>query len=118
MPNNGMIDLGSKPQEIGKASTPSEDKTYYPTLRISNVEGLDDLPDGEFTFTAKGEVVSHSEDLKNGTCSCEIEIHSISPNAKKVKKVKDAGERLDDSLDKIAKHKIDDYENAADESDE
>ncbi len=117
MPNDGMIDLGSKPSEM-KSEMPAKDSTYYPTLRINNAEGLDNLPDGEFTFTAKGKLVSYSEDIKNGTCSCEIEIHSISPSTKKAKKVKDGGERLDESLDKIAKHKMDDTEDYADKSDE
>ncbi len=119
MPNDGMIDLGSKPSEM-KTEMPSKDSTYYPSLRIDNVEGLDDLPEGEFTFTGKGKLVSYTESMRNGksTCSCEIEVHSIKPSTKKAKPVKDGGERLDESLDKIAKHKMDDTEDYADESDE
>lgn len=111
MPDTGTIDLGKEPQKLDKVVTESESKTYYPTLRINDVPGLDDLPEGEFTFTAKGKLASYSENLKDGTCSCEIEIHSITPVAQKsAKKSKPADERLDESLDKIAQDKADAYE--------
>lgn len=110
MANDGMIDLGRKPEKLGKPEVAKDPKVYYPTLHLNNIEGLDDLPEGEFTFTGKGKLVSYSENLETGTCSCELEIRSISPSSKKVKKSKDAGERLDDSFDEIAKNKADAYD--------
>ncbi len=113
MPNDGMIDLGNKPdKEMTEKAALAPREVYYPSIHLSNVDGLEDLPDGEFTFTGKGKVVSYTESTRDGkeTCSCEIEIHGIKPSTKKVKKVKDAGERLDDSFDKIAKKKSEAYE--------
>ncbi len=120
MPNDG-IDLGSKPaKEMSEAKISPAKEVYYPSINVRDAEGLDDLPEGEFTFTGKGKVVSYTESMRDGkeSCSCEIEIHSIKPSTKKTKKTKDGGERLDESLDKIAKHKMNDVEDYADESDE
>lgn len=112
MPNNG-IDLGSKPaKEMAEVKMAPDKKVYYPSIRVNDAEGLDELPEGEFTFTGTGKVVSYTESVRDGkeTCSCEIEIHNIKPSTKKTKKSKDAGERLDESLDKIAKKKSNDYD--------
>ncbi len=117
--DSGTIDLGSKPSE-DKMAMPSKDSAYYPSLHINNVDGLDNLPDGEFTFTGKGKLISYTESMRNGknTCSCEIEVHSIKPLDEGSKKSKDGGDRLDESLDEIANHKMNDAEDYADESDE
>ncbi len=111
MPNDG-IDLGSKPGKEMSEAKVAQKEVYYPTLHLSNVDGLDELPEGEFTFTGKGKVISYTESTRDGkdTCSCELEIHSIKPTNKKVKKEKDADDRLNDSLNKIAKKKADAYE--------
>lgn len=116
MPNDG-IDLGSKPGKEMSAAKPSPAKeVYYPSIHVRDAEGLEDLPDGEFTFTGKGKVVSYTETERDGkeTCSCEIEIHSIKPSTKKLRKAKEADERLDDSFNKIAKKKADAYEDNED----
>jgi len=106
-----MINLGKSPSETEVMPPGKKDgEKYFPTLRISDVEGLADLPEGEFTFTAKGKMISYSEDLKRGTCSVELEVHSIEPSSKNVKKSKEADERLDESFDKIAKKKSKDYD--------
>lgn len=112
MPNEG-IDLGNKPgKEMSKEAAMAPREVYYPTLHLSNVDGLDELPEGEFTFTAKGKVTSYTERVTDGkkSCSCELEVHNIKPSTKKMKKEKDADERLDDSFDKIAKKKAKAYE--------
>ncbi len=106
-----MIDLGKKypsGSEVA-AKYSSEDKMSYPTMHITHDikkdEGLDELPEGEFEFTAKGRVVKYTEDIKNGTCSCEIEVMGISPSTKKAKKSKSSEESLDEALTKVAANK-------------
>lgn len=113
MPNDGMIDLGKKPgKEMTEKAALAPREVYYPSINVHDVEGLDDLPEGEFTFTGKGKVVSYTESTRDGkeSCSCELEIHSIKPSNNKEKKVKEADERLEDSFKKIAKKKADAYE--------
>lgn len=108
-----MIDLSSKPaKEMTEKAAMAPREVFYPTLHLSNVEGLEDLPEGEFTFTGKGKVVSYTERVTDGkkSCSCQLEVHGISPSVKKAKKVKEADERLEDSFNKIAKKKADAYE--------
>lgn len=108
-----MIDLSRKPaKEMTEKAAMAPREVYYPSINLHDVEGLEELPEGEFTFTGKGKVVSYTESMRDGkeSCSCEIEIHSIKPSTKKVKKEKDAGERLDASFDKIAKKKSDAYD--------
>ena len=112
MPNDG-IDLGRKPaKEMSDAKPMPAREVYYPSITVHDAEGLGELPEGEFTFTGKGKVISYTESTRDGkdTCSCEIEIQSIKPSTKKVKKEKDADDRLNDSLNKIAKKKADAYE--------
>lgn len=107
-----MIDLGSKPSEAKVSMSAEKDQTYYPSINIRDAEGLEDLPEGEFTFTGKGKLISFTESMRDGkkTCTCEIEIHGIKPSMKKEKRVKDAGERVSDAFDKIQKKKIAAYE--------
>lgn len=115
------IDLGKSPEpknEVAKATK----APYYPTLYVSEVQGLDDLPTGEFTFTGKGKVLTKTEKQStDGTSySCEIEVHSISPQGGSKKKAAkaDAADSLGAALDTIAKKKVtpvqDDSEDAAD----
>jgi hypothetical protein len=96
----GMIDLGKKPEPC--CDSPKTDskapKVYYPSLYVSGIDALDGLPDGEFTFTGKGKVVSKTESTRDGkkTCSCDIEIHAIKPDGKA--KEPTAAEGLDAAL--------------------
>lgn len=72
-------------------------KKYYPSVHISDIKGLDKLPDGEFEFTGKGRVVSMTHNKKAGICSCELEILEL-----------EAGEESDtaeDGLEKALKGK-------------
>lgn len=96
-----MIDLARKPES---ATTPAKlsNKAYYPTLSLSDVYQLDDLPDGEFSFQGVGKVVSHSESTGDDGvrhCSCTIEIFKIKPLGKA------QPESLEDALDGIADSK-------------
>lgn len=112
--DSGMIDLGKSMKETSEAKPMPSKDVHYPSLFIRDVEGLYDLPDGEFTFTGIAKKISSEERTVNGktTHSCELEIHAIKPTVKKAKKTKDADERLDESFDKIAKKKSEshDYE--------
>ncbi len=104
------IDLGKKYSDMqGKVAEEPKDKTSYPTLFVSHDSGdgsgLDELPDGEFEFTGKGRVVSYKEDMKNGTCSCEIEVMGITPSTKKAKKTKTSEDGLSEALDEVVKKK-------------
>ncbi len=108
--NSGYIDLGSKPSMgLVSAKEDSAPKIHYPTVFISHKmddgNALDSLPDGEFEFTAKGEIVSYKEDKKTGTCQCEIEIKAIKPSTTKAKKAVKAEDGLDEALTKISKKK-------------
>jgi hypothetical protein len=90
------MDLGTSIEKtespMGEAN--GKGKKYYPSIHISNVKGLEDLPDGEFEFTGKGRVVSMTHNKKAGTCSCEIEVMDL--EAGEVTEEAD----LEDSLDK------------------
>jgi hypothetical protein len=111
MNDKGFIDLGKK--YGGKNDTMISDSPKehvdYPTLfirhDIGDKSGLDEIPDGEFEFTAKGRLVRYTEDLKNGTCSCEIEVLSIKPSSRKVKKAKSSEDSLDEALTEVARKK-------------
>lgn len=94
-----------------------EGKISYPTVYVSDIDGLDTLPDGEFTFKGTGKVVSITESTRNGKyhCSCEIEIQDITPDSTKQKPGKSTEESLDDALDTVAKKKADDAEDMADD---
>lgn len=107
---DGFIDLGKtynpKAEVALKESTP---KTSYPTLFVSHDMkddgGLDQLPDGEFEFVGKGKIVSYKENMKDGTCQCEIEVMAIKPSSKKAKKAATAEDSLDSAFEKTIKAK-------------
>lgn len=97
------VDLAKKSDTLATASPA---KPSYPTLFLSDVPQLDDLPDGEFTFEAVGKVVRHTEtedESGDRHCDCTIEIHSIEPKSVKGKQSK---ADLGDALDKIAEDKM------------
>lgn len=110
------MNLGVKYDEKESMAMPkstSGDKTSYPTLYVSGIKKEGDLPDGEFTFTGKGKLVSKTETNRNGkeTYSFEIEVHDLTPTSKAVKsKEKDSGEALDEALTKIETDKSGDME--------
>lgn len=114
MAESGMIDLGKSMKETSALAEPAKKDSgvSYPTLFIRDVDGLYDLPDGEFTFTGVAKKISSEIREREGktTHSCELEIHSIKPEKRKAKKTKEADERLDESFDKIAKKKSADYD--------
>jgi hypothetical protein len=106
------VDLGKKPSDTEKTSV--SDKPYYPSVSLSDVPELDDLPDGIFKFEATGQVVRHSETIDadgERHCDCTIEIHSIEPKSVKSKEVD-----LGSALKEIESKKEDEGE--VDESDD
>jgi len=115
------IDLGKTQGEGPSAvkSTSDSKKPYYPTLFISDIDGADDLPTGEFEFHANGKVVSKStRESADGkkTTSIEIEVHKITPDGSSINKAKkDAVDSLDETLGAMEKKK---QESAAEEADE
>ncbi len=101
------IDLGQKPVPMAEVGAKSAPKTSYPTVFISHKvgSGLESLPDGEFEFSGRGQVVSHKENMKDGTSQTEIEIISIKPSSTKAKKAKAPEDGLDEALTKISSDK-------------
>lgn len=106
-----MINLGRKADTMDMAITTSRkksEKTYYPTLYISGVKGLD-LGVGEIEFHAKGRVVSVSEreTMKDGQpsedYSVEIEVQEMVPMG--MKEMEDSASGLEDAIDSIAAKK-------------
>jgi hypothetical protein len=94
------MNLGAKTKTDSAIPAPpsgDKDRVVYPTLYISDVKGLDKLPDGDFSFTGKGRVSTMKHDKKNGTCTCEIEIIDFTPTGKEKKSA--------DSLDETLKEK-------------
>lgn len=108
------MNLGSK---ISSKEAPAEsaksDKEFYPSLYINNVKGMDKLPDGEFSFTGKGRVVSMTNNKKAGTCSCEIEIMDLTPEGKSK-----STKGLEDSLNEIEESKAVEVEDEMEDEDE
>lgn len=105
------MDLGKTLDSTAiKPMEETKGKKYYPSIHISDVKGMDDLPDGEFEFTGKGRVLSMTHNKKNGTCSCEIEIMDLEPGDES-----EPGESLDKTLKKIESKKAmaDDSEEAS-----
>lgn len=120
--DKGMVDLGKPMPSGGLQDDESEDgKMSYPTLYIRDIPELDDLPDGEFYFTAKGKVTQHTESdpvdgEDDGHCSCEITVLSMKPMASGKKAPKSDPEAgLDGALDSIAQKKADDAEDSQDD---
>ncbi len=115
------IDLG-KTSGTGspevKSPTDSK-KPYYPSVYITDIDGADDLPTGEFEFHAKGKVVSKStRESADGkkTTSIEIEVHKITPDVSSIKKVKkEAVDALDETFGAIEKKKQESAEEEANE---
>ena len=78
------IDLGKAPPTDSLAA-PSEgaksakDKKYYPTLYISGIEGIEDLPkEGEALIYFRRRRISHEEDSKGAeTSSAELEVTKL-----------------------------------------
>lgn len=114
----GMIDLGkSYGGEVSAKTADYKDRVSYPSLNLSDVKALDDLPDGEFYFVACGKVTAHSESEMDGKthCSCTIEVRSIKPIS--AKEAGAAPSTLEDALDEIAEGKDEPADEAPDEDD-
>ena len=108
------MNLGSK---ISTKEVVSENKTsdreFYPSFYINNVKGMERLPDGEFSFTGKGRVVSMTHNKKAGTCSCEIEVMDLTPEGKSK-----STKSLEDSLDEIEESKAEEVDDEMEDEDE
>lgn len=107
---DGFIDLGKTYNPKAEIAVKEQGpKTSYPTLFVSHDikddGGLNDLPDGEFEFVGKAKIVSYKENMKDGTCQCEIEVMAIKPSTKKTKKSKTAEDSLDSAFDETIKKK-------------
>lgn len=105
MAKDSFIDLGKsyEPKSI-EAEVPAEDKKSYPTLYIEHGDessALNDLPD-EGEAVIKYRIVRYTEDLKNDTCRCELEVLGLKPmGEQKQKKSKSSEESLDEALSGI-----------------
>lgn len=82
MPTNEYIDLGCGLDSPAMPITASDSpKKSYPCFCFTCDEEIE-LPDGEFTFSAKGRKVEDSEntrDEKNPRYRYEIEVHGFKP---------------------------------------
>lgn len=108
------MNLGSKISVKEMTAEPAKsDKVVYPTLYMSDVKGMEKLPDGGFSFTGKGRVVSMTHNKKAGTCSCEIEIMDLTPEGKSK-----STKGLEDSLDEIEESKAVEVEDEMEDEDE
>ena len=105
------IDLGKK-MDTGLESAKVKDsapKVYYPTVHITHdMSGdgseMDSMPDeGDAMIHYK--IVSYKEDKKDKTCSCELEITSITPSGSKSKPKKSSEDSLDAALNEIVSKK-------------
>ncbi len=110
MPND-FIDLGcgldSKP--MGELPMP---KKSYPSFCFTCDEEIA-LPDGEFTFTAKGrkiDVGANTRDPEDPRYRYEIEVQGFKPMGGVKGAVKDMGETFKDRLNKGMAAKMDDEE--------
>jgi hypothetical protein len=97
MDTSGMIDLGREYDSpcccAGDSSDDKkgEKKISYPSLYVSGVEQLPELPDGDFYILAKVSVCRMTVDKKNDDNSLELEVKSMKPvGAAPSKKEKDA----------------------------
>lgn len=88
------IDLGRKSPSGPIEPKAEKNKVWYPNVYISNVKGLK-LPDGEFEFTGRARVTSKTENMKDETCSYDLELMSITP----------IGPGEDDDLEETMKRK-------------
>lgn len=82
MAKGKKIDFGAKPEKPAMVMDAKKEPTvFYPTLHVGNIEGVADLPSGEFDFTGRGKVVHKSVSERNGkkSYSCEIEVHHMTP---------------------------------------
>lgn len=108
--DNEFINLGrSYGDEMKIETSPSPAKRIdYPTLYIRHKSGesdLDELPDGEFEFVARGRIKRYTEDYEQDSCSCEIEVIAIKPMTKKAKKSRNVEKDLDSAFEEIASKK-------------
>ena len=102
------IDLGRKPETCSECPAPVPSKpptpdVYYPTLYLSNIEGLSDLPE-EGTATVRFKVRSRtvSERNKEGKkTSVDLDILSLS-EISGPKKSKSSREESEEALKKLA----------------
>ncbi len=97
------IDLGRKSPSGAMPVKEEKNKVYYPNVYISNVKGLK-LPDGDFEFTGKARVTSKTENMKDETCSYDLELMSITPNGES------EDNDLEETMKRKAKKKMDEME--------
>ncbi len=78
-----MIDLGREYDSSCITSEPAsgkdKPKKSYPSLYISGVDDIPELPDGDFYITAKVRVCRFTVDKKNDDNSLELEVMSMKP---------------------------------------
>jgi len=97
------IDLGRKSPSGPVAVNEEKNKVYYPNVYISNVKGLK-LPEGDFEFTGRARVTSKTENMKDETCSYDLELMSITPNGES------EDNDLEETMNRKAKKKMDEEE--------
>lgn len=81
MDTSNMIDLGREYDSMpcAQPSEKKEKKTSYPSLYISQLEEMPDLPKGDFYILAKVCVARISIDAKNEDNSLELEVKEMKP---------------------------------------
>lgn len=97
------IDLGRKSTSGPMEAKVEKNRVYYPNVYISNVKGLK-LPEGDFEFTGKARVTSKTENMKDETCSYDLELMSITPSGES------EDNDLEETMNRKAKKKMEEKE--------
>lgn len=98
------IDLGRKSPSMPMPVKEEKNKIYYPNVYISSVKGLELPDDGEFEFTGRARVTSKTENMKDETCSYDLELMSITPTGP------GEDDDLEETMKRKAKKKMDEEE--------
>lgn len=110
--NPNTIDLGKTFESLPDLEAADPKEASYPTFFVGGVDGIENLPDGDFDFSGKGRVSSCKEVTdRTGkkVYSCEIEVYEITPEdgGKSPTPKKDSGDMLSAKMDEIAQKKSD-----------
>ena len=101
------IDLGRKPETCSECPAPVPSKpptpdVYYPTLYLSNIEGLSDLPE-EGTATVRFKVRSRTVSTRAGKSETSVDLDILSlSEISGPKKSKSSREESEEALKKLA----------------
>ncbi len=101
------IDLAEKNSDdhaMPVEETSGGDSTWYPSIYVSDNEALTDIPEeGTAEIKYRLKRVTETKTLENGekkeSCSCEIEILSITPKAGSEKSEKSSDDAIEEGLE-------------------